>query len=185
MKRIVLTGGHGVGKSSLLLALEESGEHVVFEAAGHVRQLDRARGIAFPEDEPNFESRALARHLSREEAVAGRVGRVFFDRGAPDHLAYARVGHWHLGRAETAACRSRRYDLVVLVEPPPHGVANLTRVEAQFCERLVGELERVYAALGMVVRRLTWDNIDRRTEAVLNLASGTLDARLLSHEHAQ
>lgn len=174
MKRIVLTGGHGVGKSSLLLALEERGEHVVFEAAGHVRQLDRARGIAFPEDEPDFESRVLARHLSREEALAGDVGRVFFDRGAPDHLAYARVGHWSLSPAETMACRARRYDLVVLVEPPPQGVATLDRVEAQFCGRLVGELERVYAALGMAARRLRWDEVDRRAETILNLVSDTL-----------
>ena len=174
MKRIVLTGGHGVGKSSLLLALEERGEHVVFEAAGHVRQLARAREVTFPEDHSDFESRVVARHLSREDGVPAHVRRVFFDRGAPDHLAYAEVGPWSLSPAEIAACEARLYDLVVLVDPPPHGVPTLDRVETRFCQRLVAELNRIYPALGMPVHRLAWDDVDRRAEAILNLVSDTL-----------
>lgn len=50
MQRFVLTGGHGVGKSSLIAALELRGEHVSHEAAATIRRLGRAGGDPFPED---------------------------------------------------------------------------------------------------------------------------------------
>ncbi|GLZ28226.1 hypothetical protein Lesp02_04160 [Lentzea sp. NBRC 105346] len=174
MKRIVLTGGHGVGKSSLLLVLEERGEHVVFEAARDVRLLARSRGVAFPDDQPDFESRVLARHLSREDNVPTHVRRLFLDRGAPDHLAYATVGRWPLTAAEITACRARRYDLIVLVDGPPQGVPTLDRVEQRFCERLVDALEETYTQLGMRLHRLAWADVDSRAETILKLVSDTL-----------
>ncbi|MBI1758780.1 MAG: ATP-binding protein [Actinobacteria bacterium] len=148
MKRFVLTGGHGVGKSSIILALEQAGEHVIFEAAASIRAADRAHGSPFPDDHDDFESRALRLHLRRERLIPGSAQRVFLDRGAPDHLAYAQVGRWTLTAQEEAACRSAHYDAAYLVEPPPDGVPTLGRVEARFCERLVTALERVYRDTG-------------------------------------
>jgi predicted ATPase len=174
-QRIVLTGGHGVGKSSLLLALEERGEHVVHEAARDVRLLAHARGIPFPEDQADFEARVLTRHLTREDTIPRHARRVFLDRGAPDHLAYATLGRWPLTPAQVTACRTRRYDHVILVEGPPGGVATLDRVEAAFCHRLVAELKRIYAELRMPVQRLAWADLDTRAEAILAIVSDTLD----------
>lgn len=174
MRRIVLTGGHGVGKTSVLLALEDRGEHVVSEAAHDVRLLAHARGVAFPEDQPDFESRVLARHLAREHAVPSHVSRVFLDRAAPDHLAYATIGHWPLTNAEVAACRSHRYDHVFLLDGPPGGPATLDRVESAFCRRLVTELERVYADLDMPIHRLAWASMDDRVATILRTAGDTL-----------
>lgn len=153
----MLTGGHGVGKTSIILDLEQMGEYVVFEAASSVRSLSRAHGVPFPEDRPDFEARALALHLQRERAVPGSVRRVFLDRGAPDHLAYGRVGRWPLSPAEQAACRAAQYDAVFLVEPPPDGVPTLTRGEAQFCQRLVPVLEQVYRENGTPCIRVPYD----------------------------
>lgn len=175
MKRIILTGGHGVGKTSTLLALEELGEHVVFEAAAHVRRLGRARGVAFPDDFPGFESSALACHLARECAVGSDVSRVFLDRGAPDHLAYSATGHWQLAEAEIEACRGRRYDHVFLLEGPPGRPSTLDRVEAAFSQRLVAELIRIYTELGMPPQPLIWEDVDRRAEMILTMASDTLE----------
>lgn len=174
MKQIVLTGGHGVGKTSLLSALEERGEHVVPEAARDVRLLDIASGVAFPEDQLDFESRVLARHLARERAVPTRLKRVFFDRGAPDHLAYATVGRWSLTDADIAACRSRHYQHVFLLDGPPGEPPTIDRVERAFCQRLVCELERVYAELGMPVHRLVWAPVAERVKAILAVTGGKL-----------
>lgn len=77
MKRYVLTGGHGVGKSSIIAALEQRGEHVVHEAAATVRILGHARGQPFPEDDSSFESSALSLHLQRESRVPATAHRVF------------------------------------------------------------------------------------------------------------
>jgi predicted ATPase len=168
VKRYVLTGGHGVGKSSIIAALEQRGEHVVHEAAATVRDLARARGEPFPEDSADFESRALSVHLQRESRVAATARRVFLDRGAPDHMAYSRAGSWPLTKTELAACRSARYDLAFLAEPPSSGLPTVGRVEAAFCRRLVAAIEDIYAELGVTVVRLPYRPVDERVALILH-----------------
>lgn len=168
MKRYVLTGGHGVGKSSVIAALELRGEYVVYEAAATIRCLGRARGQPFPEDSPDFESRALSLHLRRENQVPATANRVFLDRGAPDHLAYSRTGRWPLTEAEIAACQSARYDLAFLVEPPSSGLPTVGRVEAAFCCQLVAAIEETYAELGIPVVRLPYEPVGKRAALILH-----------------
>src|SRR5690554_4344702 len=95
-ERFVLFGRHGAGKSSILLELERRGEYVVFEAAPAVKRLAEAKGQRFADDHENFESTVLALHFQREAMVPAEAKRVFVDRGAPDHLAFARLGRWTL-----------------------------------------------------------------------------------------
>jgi predicted ATPase len=168
MKRYVLTGGHGVGKSSVIAALELRGEYVVHEAAATIRSLGRARSQSFPEDTPDFESGALSLHLQRESWVPAIASRVFLDRGAPDHLAYSRAGRWPLTEAEVAACRSARYDLAFLAEPPSSGLPTVGRVEAAFCRRLVAAIEEVYTQLGISIIRLPYGPVDKRVALILH-----------------
>jgi predicted ATPase len=167
VRRIVLTGGHGVGKSSLISTLEVQGECVIHEAAATIRRLGQANGDPFPEDAPDFESRALALHMLRESRVPASAERVFLDRGAPDHLAYARCGRWSLSEPETRTCQEARYDAAFLVEPPEGGVPTLGRPEAAFCARLVGIIEGVYAELGIPVIRLPHMPVDDRVALIL------------------
>ena len=167
MKRYVLTGGHGVGKSSVIAELELRGEHVVHEAAATIRSVGRAQGQAFPEDMPDFESRALSLHFQRESQVPTSAQRVFFDRGAPDHLAYSRTGRWPLTQAEVAACRSTHYDLAFLAEPPSSGPPTVDRVEAAFCRRLVAAIEETYTELGTPVVKLPYGPVSDRVALVL------------------
>jgi len=167
VRRFVLTGGHGVGKTSIIAALEMLGENVVHEAASTVRAADRARGLAFPEDETNFEMRVLGLHLRREEEVRPEASRFFLDRGAPDHLAYAQVGHWSLGTAETSRCLGARYDAAFMIEPPPGGVPTLNRGEVEFCRRLTGALERVYQEMAIPLVRVPHGPLDARCRSVL------------------
>lgn len=177
MQRFVLTGGHGVGKSSLIAALELRGEHVVHEAAATIRRLDRATGDSFPEDEPDFESRVLKLHLLREDRIPASAHRAFLDRGAPDHLAYARAGRWPLSESEIAACRSARYDLAFMVEPPTSGVSTIGRVEASFCRRLVAIIEEVYAESGIPVIRVPCMPVDDRVALILHEVRDTAGTR--------
>ncbi|MDP4500512.1 ATP/GTP-binding protein [Nonomuraea turcica] len=148
----VFTGAHGVGKSSLIRAMEYQGERVVREAAQDVRLLMEAAGDPFPLDRDDFESRCLQLHRMREERARASGGTVFLDRGCLDYLAYAELGPWPLSDAERDHCRATRYDAVFLVLP--HGRewgSTLRAGEREFCERLVCELRRLYTELGMPV----------------------------------
>lgn len=171
VKRFLLTGGHGVGKTSILLALEARGQHVVFEAAEAVQRVERARGNAFSDDDADFESRALALHVLREEAVNPVADRVFFDRGAADHLAYSRVGRWPLREAEKQICSEITYDAAFLIEPPPDR-HHLDRVEHAFNQRLVAQVESLYTELGVPLWRIPYAPLVARVAEVLDVARG-------------
>ena len=50
IRKFVLTGGPGSGKSSIILELERRGEYVVREAAEDVIRLEQAKGIKNPQE---------------------------------------------------------------------------------------------------------------------------------------
>jgi predicted ATPase len=179
MRRYVLTGGHGVGKSSILLALEKAGEHVIFEAAASVRALARANGIAFADDSPHFEAETLTLHLQRERGVSPSARRVFLDRGAPDHLAYSRVGRWPLTPDEVAVCTATHYDLAFMIDPPPGGVPTLGQAEQLFCNRLLTAIEAVYAEVGTPVVRVPFEPCRDRVRFILNSVADDPPTRLV------
>jgi predicted ATPase len=174
VRRFVLTGGHGVGKSSLIRALEAQGEAVAYEAAQDVRLRLEARGTAFPTDREDFESLCLALHRQREERATTCAERVFLDRGAPDHLVYAELGHWTLTPDEIEYCLASRYDAVFLVLPHQQPTT-LARSEQVFSERLTEALRTMYAEqLGMVVHEVPPGALADRVNSVLDLCTNAL-----------
>ena len=66
MKRFILTGTPGAGKTAILRQLEQEGFGVVEEAATDVIALDQARGIAEPWTRPAFIDEIVALQNQRE-----------------------------------------------------------------------------------------------------------------------
>lgn len=169
----VLTGAHGVGKSSLARALEYDGERVTPEAGQDVRMLLESAGEPFPLDRDDFESQCLRLQRLREQRARVSGGRVFLDRGAPDYLAYAELGPWRLTGDERTYCLESRYDAVFLVQPHGDGWGSTLRPgERAFCERLVVELRKVYRALGMTIYDVPPGGVWERAGWVLAQCAG-------------
>src|SRR5882757_2490618 len=83
MKRFVLTGGPGAGKTAIIRQLELDGFGVVEEAATHIIALAQAQGIAEPWTNPSFIDSIVnlqARRLAR--AACQPVDVQFHDRSA-------------------------------------------------------------------------------------------------------
>jgi predicted ATPase len=81
MKRYILTGAPGAGKTVLVRALEVEGHAVVEEAATDVIALAHARGVAEPERDPVFIDTILDLQRRRQMAAAAWPGSVqIFDR---------------------------------------------------------------------------------------------------------
>ena len=57
MKKYVLTGMSGAGKSCLITALELRNEYVVREAARDYIEYQKANGVAAPSQAPDFEEK--------------------------------------------------------------------------------------------------------------------------------
>jgi predicted ATPase len=94
MKRFILTGAPGAGKTVIIRRLERNGWPVVEEAATDVIALAQARGVAEPHLEAWFvDEIAALQALRRARAAAAPAPVQFHDRSAVCTLALAR----HLG----------------------------------------------------------------------------------------
>ena len=113
----VLTGGPGVGKTTLLHALRSRGEICVEESARAViREQSETGGRAVPWIDPEaFAEATAARDAARFDALAGETRRVFFDRGLMDSWRANGVAP---SPTLAEALRTRRYNRRVFVVPP-------------------------------------------------------------------
>ena len=73
MKRFILTGAPGAGKTAILRQLEQDGFGVVEEAATDVIALEQAKGIEEPWARPTFIDQVLALQARRRTRLADEV----------------------------------------------------------------------------------------------------------------
>lgn len=117
---VVVTGGPGSGKSTLIAALANAGLATRPEAGRRVIRDETATGgRALPWIDPDaFALRMLAldRAAHREARRAGGIH--LFDRGILDILGYLRLAGRPVPPVLAAAARVRRYHPTVLAAPP-------------------------------------------------------------------
>lgn len=116
----VITGGPGTGKTSLIEELKRSGFKAVEEVAREIiKEQMQQGGEALPWKNTGLYTKSmLERSIESYLANAGSDGILFFDRGIPDTLAYARL----IGLADTEkieqAVDQYRYNNLVFILPP-------------------------------------------------------------------
>jgi Predicted ATPase len=95
MRRYVLTGAPGAGKTAILRVLERAGHPVVEEAATDVIALEQVLGVPDPWMKPGFADAIVALQRQREESKSeGSAGAIFVDRSPVCTLALARHMGW-------------------------------------------------------------------------------------------
>lgn len=94
MKRYILTGTPGSGKTAILRMLELRGHAVVEEAATDVMAAQAALGVAEPWTAPTFVDDILALQIRRRARARRRVAIQFHDRSPACTYALSRwLGH--------------------------------------------------------------------------------------------
>ena len=147
VRRYVLTGTPGAGKTTLIRALGDQGFPVVEEAATEVNARMLARGIAQPHLETDFLDQILALQIERLHAAADAGPVQFHDRSAFCTLALAE----HLGRPAPPSLVRELERLVAgrVFEPQALFVRNLGFVERTRIRRITFEaalaFERIHA----------------------------------------
>lgn len=167
VKKYILTGGPGTGKSSLVLALEARGEYVIREAAEDCIKLKQAMGVQEPWAEPGFQDGILALQLQRESRIPKSAGRVFLDRGLYDGLAYVLEGTPIYQRVLQKA-QQADYDKIFLVEQLGFTEKTAVRKENHDEALALGEkLEAIYRRAGYPVIRIEKGMVEERVQQIL------------------
>jgi predicted ATPase len=117
---VVISGGPGAGKTTVLRELEQRGFRCVPEVARQIIQEQvRDGGDALPwRDRERYCRAMLERSIASYREHAATALTTFFDRGIPDTFCYARLIGSSLEDEIFAACQRYRYAERVFLAPP-------------------------------------------------------------------
>ena len=155
--RIVITGGPGSGKTSLIEALAAAG-HATSPEAGRaiIRRQQAIDGQALPwRDRALFAELMLDRELEAHARFADIEGPIFFDRGTPDVVGYLSLCGLPVPAHVERAAREIRYDRRVFIAPV------WPEIFARDAERRqdLDEAQRTFDAMAEVYPRFGYDLI--------------------------
>jgi len=169
MKKYILTGGPGSGKSSIILALEQRGEYVIREAAEDYIKLRQAQGVKCPWKEPDFQEKILKLQMQREASINPAAKRVFIDRGLHDGLAYENKGtaaHNKILKATFAV----NYEKVFLIELLGDvDKTDVRRENNKQAKALECALDKTYRTAGYGLIRIAANQLTKRVKQILRI----------------
>lgn len=171
-KKIVVTGGPGTGKTTLINTLKEKDYFCLPEISRQVTLQAREQGI-----EQLFLTNPL---LFSEKLLEGRIKQylqvddpgkdlVFFDRGIPDVVAYLDyIGDTYPAIFENA-CTRHLYDQVFLLPPwEDIYISDNERYENfDQAKRIHEHLQKTYARFGYKMTEVPPGSPESRTEFII------------------
>ena len=119
-RKIVITGGPGTGKSSIIHNLEDKGEKCLHEISRQVTLEAQKQGIdqLFLEQPLLFSEKLLeGRRNQYLEAKEYKSDHIFLDRGLPDVVAYMDYFDTNYPELFNETCQNNRYDLIFILPP--------------------------------------------------------------------
>ena len=126
-KRIVVTGGPGTGKTSVIYKVEEAGHYCFHEIIRSMTLKAKEEGdpttfisnpLAFVSDPYEFNKQLLTGRLEqyhKAKEIDNTI--VFYDRALPDVLAYMDYFGQEYGEDFIFTCKSHRYDKIFVLPP--------------------------------------------------------------------
>ena len=171
-RKIVITGGPGTGKTTLINELEKRGFTCTPEISRQVTKEARKKGIEhlFLKDPLLFSKLLLeGREQQYIEAVNNTSPIIFFDRGIPDVHAY--MNHFKTEYPEIYLEKSKKYsyDSIFLL-PPWKEIYTTDDVRYESYELSVSiynHLKSAYTELDYDIIEVPFGDIKMRTDFIL------------------
>ena len=171
MSRHIITGGPGVGKTSLLKALGRLNYACSGEASRQLIMEESAKGSGCLPwiDLPCFAEMALDRMIASYVA-AGENAPTFFDRGIPDIIAYLTVAGLPVTESFEAALKKYPYAGTVFLLTPWKEI--YVQDEARWqtfeeAERIGHHIKNVYRSSGYEIIELPKCPVEQRVDLIL------------------
>jgi len=172
-KRIVITGGPGTGKSSIIKNLEKKGFDCLHEVSREITAAAQREGVAqlFLAQPLLFSQKLLEARIAQfVEAATITSNKVFIDRGLPDVVAYMDYFGTNYPSHFNEACEQYKYHHVFLL--PPWKEIYLTDNERyeSFDQALEihEHLKKSYLSFGYTPIEVLKDSVEARSEFILN-----------------
>jgi predicted ATPase len=171
---IVLTGGPGSGKSTLIEALADAGYARSCEAGrGIIQDQMTVGGPALPWNDPVlFAETMLVWEMRNYRMAQQERGLVFFDRGVPDVIGYMRLTGLPVPPHVAKAAGTFRYYRRVFIAPPwPEIFSQDAERRQDFTEAV-----RTHDAVAAAYRELGYELIELPRASVTARVSFVLDS---------
>lgn len=172
-KKIVLIGGPGTGKSSVLDELERRGFICMSEISREITLEARKKGIEqLFLKEPILFSKLLLEGREKQyiDAITHKSDFVFFDRGIPDIHAYMDFTKKDYPDFFKAKSLKFKYDHVFLFKPWKKIFTSDNERYESFEESIIIDiyLQKSYRELNYMIMEVPFDTIEKRTDFILN-----------------
>jgi predicted ATPase len=169
---LVVTGGPGSGKSTLIERLARAGFGRSVEAGrGIIQDQVAIGGRALPWIDPAlFADMMLAWEMRSYRMAQEQTGRTFFDRGVPDVAGYLRLMKLPIPTYLQKAIETFPYNSRVFIAPPWEQIFQPDRERKQdFAEavRTYESLVTTYTAYGYELVELPRASVEERARLVL------------------
>jgi len=165
IRRYVITGPPGSGKTSLINELKKSGYYCVEETArAFIKRELRRGGDRLPWKNVEAFNKIMLKCRIRNFRDA-KVGVTFFDRAIPDFIAYTRLSKLVPEKSLIQATKDYRYERIVFFVPfwkriyVRDSERKETDAEARTIEH---DLQNIYAELGYTLIMVPKVSLDKR-----------------------
>ena len=175
-QKIVITGGPGTGKSSIIFELEKRGYTCLHEISRQVTLEAQKEGIdqLFLEQPLLFSKKLLeGRDAQFIEAEESEGTMIFIDRGVHDVIAYMDYFNTKYDEPFISTCKNRIYEQVFLLPPWEEIYKSDNERYESFAEaeKISDYLSKTYIAYGYKPIIVPTGTVEERTDFILNKTS--------------
>lgn len=172
-KKIVITGGPGTGKSSVIKKLEMLGYKCLHEVSREVTLEAQKQGITqlFLEKPVLFSQKLLEARLKQYESLKNSEDKLtFIDRGIPDVVAYLDYFGTDYPDTFNEACKENNYDKVFLLPPWREIYLNDNERYENFeeAESIYSFLKKAYLSFGYNIVEVPKLSVKNRCNFIIN-----------------
>ena len=173
-KKIVITGGPGTGKSTVIKALEEQKYSCMHEISREVTLMARKNGIEqlFLKDPMLFSKLLLEGRVQQfKKASQLDADTVFFDRGIPDVFAYMNYLGVDYPDIFVDESKNNSYYNTIFLMPPWKDIYITDNERYESFEQSLAihnHLKTAYNSLGYNIVEVPFAKVDQRVSFILD-----------------
>ena len=170
---IIITGGPGMGKTSIIEQFSVMGYHSVKETGRSIIQNElQTDGNRLPWfDKEGFAMAMFQQSLKDFQNVPEKCGLTFFDRGIPDVIGYLKLSNISIPETMWQAAKEKRYYPMVFITPPWKAIYVNDAERKQTFEEAVATyhtMKETYSFLGYKLVELPKTTVLKRAKFILD-----------------